>query len=466
MCNCHETKKCSKKRCVKKYVIKSLPYLINKPGHYCLCKDFTWTLTENNSAITIVNVKNVVLDFNQKKITVVTPANPEPTYKPTVLAFNTFGAIFQNVHLEGFEGGKNTAPGLHMFSCSNVDIRSPHFIDMGEFFDGAALRISGSADVNVSKLNLDNFTSGFFHYGSVFDNVNKFTMTEAQVQGSVLFFTNCTNGDILRCQLDSLAAANLNRGIIIETNNNNPGVFSSNIRIADCNITVKDWYGIFISAFGDVAFEPEFAGQNILIENNLIVADEAGSDNLGTGIYVQLGSDVVIRNNQVHVRGKGNLSPTAGIALCDTSRCTVENNSVFCTKGAELGIHVFGDGDLSSGSDANTIRGNIVSSDGTGLEGISFFSFLKEQIKYNTVNRNVVSCFLVGYTDNNATECTIFSNNIANGNTTNYDINTAAPVNSFDVNNFEGCSKPAPLSLKNESKVHKKRELVARRERK
>jgi len=447
MCDCHKhEKRCCKKKCVKKYVIKSLPYVIDKPGQYCLCKDFTWTLNETNSGITVLNTENVVLDFKQKKITVVKPdpiPDPEPVYLPTVLAQNSIDVVFQNVHLEAVDAAVNTAPGLHIFDCANVNVRSPYFINMGEFFDNAALRVSTSSDVNVSKLILENFTSGLFHYGIVFDNVNKFTMTEAQVLGSVVYFTNSKNGDILRCQVNNLEADNLNRGIVIESDNVEPGIISSNIRVAECNIRVKDWYGIWVADFGEPVFEPEFASQNIVIENNAILADEGGSPFPGTGIYLQITSDVVVRNNKIQVSGEANpdFGATAAISIYDSSRCAVENNSVTCVKGAQLGIEIFGDDTLPSISSANTIRGNVV------------------------------NCFDVGYTESNVAECTLFSNNIANGNVSNYLINTADPVKSVRINNIEGCNKPLPPATEPEPQLKvkskpRKREPVPKRERK
>ena len=471
MCNCHETKKCCKKRCVKKYVIKSLPYTIDKPGHYCLCKDFTWTLSETDNGISIKNTENVVLDFNQKKITVVKPDPiPDPElYLPTVLVQNTLDVVLENVHLEASGAAEHVATGLHIKDSGVVEVNSLLTINMGEFIRNAALLASNSSEIVVSKARLDNFGSPLFHYGVVFDNVLGFSFTDAETLGNVLFFKNSKNGEILRCRVDNFNAQNLNRGIIIEGDN---GQYSANIRIAECEVLVKDWYGIWVATFGFDPAAPEY-NRDILIENNIITGADGDTEFGPSTIQFQRVKDCVVRNNTISVE----LTDAWGILTIDAINCTFEGNNVVCNKGAEVGIAIL---QVSEPSYGNLIRGNHVSAEldytdpetpaSKSFEGIVVGSFVTDVLpaSYNTVDRNVVNGFLVGYADaflGKKSKCSIFSNNIANGNGTNYDFTV---VDTTDVNNISGCVLPPPPAPASLSKLSErlKVKIGERRERK
>ena len=94
--------------------------------------------------------------------------------------------------------------------------------------------------------------------------------------------------------------------------------------------------------------------------------------------------------------------------------------------------------------------------------GIAFFAAAgyvgETSLQYCTIDRNNVTGFQYGITDggfvgeppSTKAKCNIYSNNFANGNGQNYDIDTSDPVNSiFLDNNVVGCVNPdlAPAAL-------------------
>jgi hypothetical protein len=103
MCNRCDDKKKKCGKCVSKYVIHCLPKTITKPGYYCLAKDFTWP-DPDRSAITInlpnKTLENVVLDFNQRKIT-----TDVASEHPLVVVTNVTDVQLLNVHLEAVGAG-------------------------------------------------------------------------------------------------------------------------------------------------------------------------------------------------------------------------------------------------------------------------------------------------------------------------------------------------------------------------
>ena len=194
--------------------------------------------------------------------------------------------------------------------------------------------------------------------------------------------------------------------------------------------------------------------KNILIENNVI-------SSFGTrGIWVFYVAGGIIRGNTINVEPFLQGGGCIGIFMFFCDGLTVTNNNIRLKLDGEfeqvLGIYVLSF-DIQS---TNLISENNIYKTGppaTNLDvGIGFFGVPpvgspKNPVIYNTVDHNNVTGFKYGITDGNfgspdflKAQCTIFKNNVSNGNGQNYFICPCDPVNSiFKENNIDGCVNPA-----------------------
>lgn len=445
-CDCKNKKHC--KKCVDKRIIKCLPVTIDKSGHYCLGKDFVWSNT--GSAIT-VNADNVVLDFNQRRIRV-----DSPTDSPLLLVENSKDVVLSNVHLEGIMAGKFAAPGIKVVSSKLVNVNSPVFHNLGKGgFDESSLYAEGVNGLNVSNLYLKNdgeeIPSIAFHAIGV-NNSSNVTILDSQITNGVTLLQNVVNLDILKCQVDnsSVPVEFIQRGFVIASDTTLPGQATSNVRVTDCNVSVRDWYGVFVASFPFDTTEPL---SNVLIENNIFNNIDGGAELFGgKGIYLQGVKDCDVRNNVVSTSNSGQFDTGSGIELFGSQNSSVVNNTVFVNKGSFYGIALFGDDfEPIFTTTGNTVSNNRVTRDDSVSQGITSGIFIDsfpeiEYAKLNTVSNNVVSGFDVGIADRDSNfsatataSCNVFSNNVENGNVENFLVDTSAPANNVVYENKPGC---------------------------
>jgi len=152
-CDCHDQKKHCKK-CVEKHVIKCLPYHIHKPGHYCLGKDFQYDRTDK-SAITIEpsagqTLDNVVLDFNQRKIT--TNIQSEISL---IKVENVVDIKLNNIHLEAIGEAQDQSFGIEILNSHNVELNSSVLLNLNSF----SLYAEGVDGLSISNLFLENLVA-------------------------------------------------------------------------------------------------------------------------------------------------------------------------------------------------------------------------------------------------------------------------------------------------------------------
>lgn len=466
MGHCKDSKKCENK-----YVIRCLPCTISKPGHYCLGKDFLWNSTLQ-SAIT-VNSDNVVLDFNQRKIT----ANSESTI-PVLLVEGVKDVVLNDVHLEGANGGKLASSGLKIASSSSVKVNSPVFYNMGNgSYENASLVAENVNGLEVFKLYLKNDGESlpFDSFAGISINSSyNVTVVDSKITNGIVVFENVVNATILKSEIDNfnVPAGFEQRGIIISSDSDKQGEVTNNVRISDCSIRVRDWYGIFLASF---PFDTETPLYNVMVDNNTIVKGDGGAETYsGYGIYLQGANNCDIRNNLVTVEGDSvAFALGTGIYLYGSQNSSVTNNTVSVNSGSPYGILLFGDDSTPIFTTSrNTISGNKIARDNSISSavtlGICLDSFPDyDYCKFNTISNNTVTGFDDGVSDRDSNfvgfataSCNVFADNIANANVNNFLIDTSSPPDNFDYNNRSGCSVPAPVSLVKKQSDNKERVIV------
>ncbi len=433
MCNCDSKRHCGK--CIDEYTIRSLPFTIAKPGQYCLCRDFTWT-DPNQSAITILNTENVVLNFNQRKIT----STVSSTF-PIVFVQNSNDVVLNDIHLNAIEGGRFLSAGLYISSSRVVTVNRPVLLNLvgtgiGNALNGKfAFRALDVKDLKINDLSLENMFDNYVNAGSNFRanvliqaSCNVVIEDASMKQGQMQVYDS-ENVDILRLQSNvSRIIAGVCLVIISRLSTETPSRQTRNIRLADSNLRGSDLFsaGAAVLVRGDR--RNQFPSvQNFIIENNTVV--------VATGIAFwidEFNTAFTIRNNQVvlgdvQVEVDPLLDYADGIDVVNCYSGTIDNNNIASAQNVitfNIGIALFSDDDA-----------NIPTKLG----------------KYMTVKENFVSnCLLYGYTDNefdlgfpDPAFCSVFKDNVALGNGINYNFLEPSTIS---VNNIEGCNNPEPLA--------------------
>lgn len=383
MGHCHEEKKNCKK-CVEKHVIRCLPYYIHKSGHYCLGKDFTWANPEK-SAITITNTENVVLDFNDRKITV-TADSEEVASSAVVTADNVTDLVLNDVHIKAIGQAKNSRGGLAITNSCDVDVNRPVLLDLGSqgfFTESHPLHVSLVKGITIQGLYLKND-----EFPAIGINI---------VDSSNIVFKDSKMDRARLNVLDSQNIAVDNVSVQNETDED-PGSVGrcfqffdvggppiQNVQITNCNV-VSNNYGIL---FG--------GGQGILIENNTVRVENLREGAGGVfGIYTDSATSVNICNNAATTKGHNSI----GVLSAGCKSTLIEKNSVY-------GSNNFGACILSENDIGTFIKGNVVQGDFTtdapaiGSPGIlvSRFGLGDQTGSYNTVSDNVATQCLIGFSD-------------------------------------------------------------------
>lgn len=457
MCHKCETK-CSPKhakQCVEKKVIRCLPYLITKPGYYCLGKDFTWS-DASQSAIT-VTADNVVLDFNQRKIT-----TDVASVFPFVKVEDSVDVVLKNVHLEAVDTGKYLRGGISIQNCKNVVVDSPVLLNLdGQFasLTNNALACVSTEGLEVFNLYLKNDNDSVRTNGINFDDVKSLIFRDSKVYNVRTLCQNSQNTDFLRLHIDNNGSSASIRGLQIDTNLDSPffNIPAENVRVAECNIKVKNTgLGIFIASFPS-GLDSNLYIRNVVIENNIIIG---ATYQYAIIVFIAVNGGI-IRGNSFDLINGGNANSSSGGMILDSSiGLTVSQNNFYIKSNVKntfcVGILVEGSSSSLNGA-TNLISENNIIKTGEPIAtydtGISFWdSSATGIVIYNTVERNNISGFQYGIIDDFSrinsvpdiyARCTIFSNNFSNGNGQNYSYDTSDPVNSiFLDNNVDGCVNP------------------------
>ena len=449
----HHKDHCKKLKCEEKHIIKCLPYHISCPGHYCLGRDFEWDQSEV-VAITI-KADNVVLDFNQRKIKA-SAAGVDP-FLPVLLVEESSDVVLNNVDIEGVGAGKYSRGGLVINQSSKVTVNSAILknLGVGQNSSGETFTALSSNDLTISNLietNDNDVVEGGGVIGFIVYGCSNVMFKDSKLRNTRALINNVQNVLISRVQIDNSDASGI-RGFQIQTDGSFTfgGKKTDGVRVNECEVRTLNALGIFVASF-PILPKPDQLTRNVLIENTTV--QTVGDDS----ILLQIVDDCQVKNCLCHVdNGEGTF--TAGIFILIGNRNIIENNTIECTNGADVGIG-FEDylGGNPVNTEANVIRGNLISRDDSPLSGnlsapLGSYGIIGLGAgfgRYNTVDRNVVSCFTFGYSDASLIDepfpasCTIFSNNVANGNVVNFDVTEDAPINSLLVNNIKGCNKPAP----------------------
>jgi len=429
-----------KKKCEDKYLIKSIPCTIYKPGHYCLGKDFDWNYPEK-IAINIIS-DNVVLDFNQRKIK--TSVSSDADF-PLVVVESAKNVTLNNVHLEAINEAVNTSPGLHIKNSENVDVNDPILINLGGANSSDLTKTSvgfvvdRSNYVNVSKLYIknDNFPAGALDNSLMFFRSKNISLLDSETQFSSSLVLNCCNVEILRTTFDNSQENNVKQPLTVIDSSFDTNI-TENIIVSDCIVKSRNSSCIFITNF------PERKMSNVLIENNTIYCD-SNEVTFRRGIFVNNGvTACTIRNNNIVNSGPS----STGILVRWSSNNTIEKNKVYSKNEAAGAFQV--DGSLNQPANNNVFKNNTAIGDDPNLSNFIGFvaaSFPAGFAKYNNFVKNTAGGFRVGFTDNSVSvtdyaECTIFSKNVINGNGTNLIHDPNPPVNSLSEGNVINCEVP------------------------
>ena len=378
------------KKCVEKHVIKCLPYNIHKPGQYCLGKDFTWS-DAAQSAITIT-ADNVVLDFNQRVITITVES-----FVPLVLVDGVTDVVLDNVHLKATGVAQNQSVGISLQSSNNVEVNDAVLLDL----NNSSLVANFVNGLSLTNLYVKNLISRTFAVS--FFNCKNISHFDGKISGARNLFVDCSIVTIERLQLDnSFAESGLSgpdRGVQISR--------SSNVIIKDSNLHAGNAVIIFGTYDGET---DTYIDLNLLVENNVIKTTVGDS----AGIFLIRGSGFTFRGNQI--KSLGDFFAPGGIQVVAGRHGTVSNNTVI--------------GNLSNPS-----------------WGIAFAS-IYGPAGYMNVNDNFVTNSYTGYADHafglQAT-CCVFKNNVGTGNVDNDNFISPNTVN--DPSNIFGCELVAPLSV-------------------
>lgn len=176
----------------------------------------------------------------------------------------------------------------------------------------------------------------------------------------------------------------------------------------------------------------------------------------------QVATNCTIRNNDINAQGDNAL----GIILRNNNDTVVSGNTVYLRNGSWVGVGIeHYDSSVLPMSNlpqtiGNRVSDNTVSSDGTvgTAESTSYgyYAFAASGFDtgafYNTFENNQATNLILGFIDAGAfgigSKCTVFRENIANGNFINFLVDETAPVNSLMVDNIDHCSSAPAASAK------------------
>lgn len=387
MCRDCETKCHKPKQCVKKKVICSLPYTINKPGEYCLGKNFEWS-DPTRSAI-IVNSDNVVLNFNEKLI-----ETKIDSTEPLVKIENSKDVELNKVHLKASESVDQSF-GISLVSCCNVSVNKASLLNLNNF-SLFADEING---LKIQDLFLKNSVAR--ENGVLIKNSLNITYTYSKVTNARSRFIGSENIIVDNLQAELLgayepASSNQTRALQFEQ-------LSKNFQVRNSNLVAQET----IDVFGDYDSETdEYIPLNFIIEQNVLKALSGNASGI-----VLIGADAfTIRKNQITCNSDGNIG-TGGIVILSGRHGTISDNMI----------------------SANLVSFNW------GILIASLFG----QSGYFTVKENFVTHGEIGYTDNASafgpgTEatCVVFKDNIGTGNIIN---NNFIDPTTIESNNIFGC---------------------------
>ena len=367
------------KKCVCERKIEKLPYVISKPGQYCLCKDFVWD-DSTQAAITILNVENVVLNFNQKKIT-----NNTPTTLGVIAVQNSTNVELINIHLQGINGSR----GIVSTNSNNLHISKFQILDFNP-----AIQTFGGDNLVISNFYIKN-ASPVSGQRSIFVNeTNDVNISDGTIiNGRLVFQTNTGLASSQQVVVEKLKINN-SLGILfgaraLQSFGYNNVLVKNNELIGANDVT------LIVS--GPIS-QPIVYSANIVVENNLVYALA------GRAFQAQQVDGMTLRNNQLKtVTGNGSNFNMVNRALID-------NNNI---SGQQIPI---------PGGIAMTFAGDQQSS------------------YFNTAKNNFVSGYAIGYSDNSgavfAALCTTFFENVATGNTKNFDLIHPTTIS---IDNISGC---------------------------
>lgn len=417
-----------KRDCGKVHVISHLPYVINEPGQYCLGANFTWK-NDASSAITILDVDNVALNFNQRAI-----KSAVASSTPLISVMGSRNIEINDMHLRTSEDAKNLAQGLYIESSANVQINTPVLFDIG----GSDSQLSGimvadSDGITIKDAYANNFDLSLSRAFYFVDSSN-IRFTGGNLKNAPIQFQHCQFIDIDNLHSDLQEQNDGSWGICIFIRSFNPSDFeplrpTKNVRISNCEL-YAGYYGSGIWLFGDTHESYETTTtESVIIEDNVICIST------GTAIWLDENNlGCFVRNNQlVTLTGDIPLNPfdfADGIDVVGSRRGLFENNNISCVR-------------LIPETPANV-----------GSVGIALFTDPDDggtPTEFNTVRGNVVTGCSMGYTDNlvdvygpnSLAACTVFRDNIATGNVIN--MNNLEP-STILVDNTFGCELDMPVA--------------------
>ena len=367
------------KKCVCERVIMKLPYVISKPGQYCLCRDFVWD-DNTQAAITILNTENVVLNFNQKKIT-----NNTATTLGILSVQNSTNVELINVHLQGVNGSR----GIVLTNSTNISISKFQIFDFNP-----AIQTAGGNVLQISDFYIRNNAPISGQRSMFINDTNDVTIKRGSVlNGRLVLMTTTAQASSQQVSIEKLK---INNSAGIQTGARALQTFGyNNVRIAENELIGAGDVTLIVS--GPIS-SPIVYASNMVVENNLI------RSLTGTGFQAQQVDGISVRDNQIKTLA-GN-----GSNFNMVNRASISNNNI---SGNQVPV-------------VNTI--------GMSFAGDQVSSF------YNTAKNNFVSGYDNGYADNSGllfpAICTTFFENVATGNFDNYDLIHPTTIS---VDNISGC---------------------------
>ena len=389
-------KKCE---CVEKHVISKLPYTITKPGHYCLGKSFTWS-DNTQSAITILNTNNVVLSFNQRKITT--------TLSSTFAVVQVVGSTDVKLNDVDLESTANPSRGLEILAnSSNIKISKPILTNFS-----TNLAIYNSSTIVIECPIIKNVVPASFGVDVLM--TNDVTIKNGHVVNSRIRFSGPGERVYMEGTFIDNSAGSGTAGRAFQTFDYDiVHVYKNHLKGRADTLVLSGPFPGFVT-FAD-------ASTSFIVEDNII-------ESFNGGMVIQLANGYTIRNNQITLLQDGPF--VTGIVVFTSLHGLIDNNNV-------------------SG----------VFEPLTTSQGISIFkgSFVTPTSHYNTVKNNFVSGFGVGYADHfhgtDNAKCTTFAYNVGTGNLVNFGLIDPSTI---DVNNISGCEAIPQIQAQSVQIVEKK----------
>ena len=426
-------------------VITQLPYSITSPGNYRLEGEFLFS-DASQSAITISNTENVVLDFQGSKIT-----TNVASFSPLVAVSDSSKVQLKNLDLEATDAGRFERGGLNVYQCSDVQVKSAYIVNLCGAFNFSnsekdqkiGYLFTYTDNIKIDKLTqINDYDIPYSSSISGFLGGSMVNMTDSRIVNHRLLINNVTDAFCTGVIIDNAGALNPLRGLQIESSDFDD-TKGENIKIVNCTIRTKNNLPVLLADFSS-----DLRGlNNVLLQNNTIELINGGG--FIAAIWLQHADNNIVKNNTIKTDGLNAL----GLLLLVSSNNTIENNSVSCVNDPFGAIGAEGSGP----TDNNIVQNNICSSDGSSGSYLGYSigcyacSRPSGQANYNEFIKNTVTGFTIGITDYSfdvnldwayPATYTVFEKNCASGNGDNYLIetgSTAFPVYSLDIQNSENC---------------------------